>query len=231
MVSPWYSLRESSKHVDAFFVRSQHEARYVEKVLNVKPDLIFVLPLSCRLAGAGDTVNFDEKEDFCLHVSILSSVNKNVKRLIGAAIKYKFKLVLAGSYGTNDYGQFIQSVVTAHDNIKYVGFLSDQELIDMYDRARVFALPSLFEGVGLVALEAAARGADIVLTNRGAPKEYYDGMAFLVDPESVDEIGMNVIDILAGKTMQPKLSLYINRKYNFSSQVQALESSYAKLLS
>ena len=40
----------------------------------------------------------------------------------------------------------------------------------------------------MVALEAAAQGAEIVLTNDGAPKDYYKGRAYLVNPKSVDEI-------------------------------------------
>lgn len=48
---------------------------------------------------------------------------------------------------------------------------------------------SLQEGVGMVALEAAAYGCEIVLTNYGAPKEYYGGRAILVNPMNVDEIG------------------------------------------
>ena len=43
-------------------------------------------------------------------------------------------------------------------NIEILGFVSDDELISLYNRAKVFALPSINEGVGLVALEAAVHG-------------------------------------------------------------------------
>lgn len=51
--------------------------------------------------------------------------------------------------------------------------ISDEELISYYKRSKVFTSPSLLEEVGMVVLEAAAFGAEIVLTKLGAPKEYW----------------------------------------------------------
>ena len=48
----------------------------------------------------------------------------------------------------------------------------------------------------MVALEAAACGCEIVLTNHGAPKEYYNGLASLVNPKSADDIGRAVMECL-----------------------------------
>lgn len=45
------------------------------------------------------------------------------------------------------------------------------------------------EGVGIVAVDAAIYGCEIVITNIGGPKEYYDNMAYTVNPYNIDDIG------------------------------------------
>ena len=122
------------------------------------------------------------------------------------------------------------TIVNKNKNIKYLGYLSDEKLIELYSRAKVFALPSLFEGIGLVALEAAAMGCDVVLTNRGAPKEYYNGMAFLVDPLDVGDIGSTIVDVMSGNTCQPVLSNYINSNYSINDIANNLADSYLNLI-
>ena len=87
--------------------------------------------------------------------------------------------------------------------------MSDDQLEDLYRRAKVFCLPSIGEGVGLVALEAASFGCDIVVTRIGGPKEYYDDMAYVVNPYKVDEIGLAVLNALQAIDRQPKLMSYI----------------------
>lgn len=226
MTSHLHSLRRIRKHISMYYVRSDYEKKYLTHSFDIDASLIEKVLLSCRFKTTAPV----ERENFCLHVSILSSRNKNVKRLIEAAIKYEFKLVLAGNAGTEQFLRELINVVNKHDNIEYLGFLSEEKLIELYSKARVFALPSIFEGVGLVALEAAALGSDVVLTNRGAPKEYYDGKAFLVDPLDVDDIGSTITDVIAGQTHQPELSSYVKDNNNNESLIKRLESSYLNLL-
>lgn len=228
MTSPLHSLRNVGKHLSKYYVRSMYEGEYLIKFLGVSSKKINKVPLTCRFADvAFDTA--PPRGKFCLHVSILSSKNKNVKRLICAAIKYKFKLVLAGNPGTEQFKNELNEIIRNNKNIEYLGFVSEEKLIELYSTARVFALPSLFEGVGLVALEAAALGADIVLTNRGAPKEYYDGKAFLVDPNNMDEIGSKIIEVISGKTKQPCLREFIYNNFKNEQLVKVLEKSYLDL--
>lgn len=227
MTSPLNSLRRIGKHVSMYYARSEYESQYLVRSFDVDPAKIEKIPLSCRLKQVEITAQ--KRANFCLHVSILSSKNKNVERLIAAAIKFNFDLVLAGSAGTKQFERELRARIRNHKNITYLGFLPDEELIALYSKAKVFALPSLFEGVGLVALEAAALGADIVLTNRGAPKEYYNNMAFLVDPDNIDEIGLSIVDVISGHTHQPDLSSFVLNNYKNERIVKYLERSYLEL--
>lgn len=227
---PLHDLYYSCKYFDFFLARSEHEKRYIVEGLNVDANKVEIVPLSMRFTETLPDVDLKSKENFCLHVSRLSYWGKNVERLIEAAKKYKFQLKLAGSlFGKGDK-EWLDGLIKDAPNIEYVGFLSEKELKNYYKRAKVFALPSIVEGVGFVALEAAVYGAEIVLTDIGAPKEYYDGRAFLVSPYDVDAIGKAVVKALQEGKSQPGLKQYIVEHYSFEVLSKRLHDVLQKRL-
>ncbi len=212
-----------------YLVRSEHEKKFLAGGMGIQESKIQIVPISLRF----HKMNIDlttRKENFCFHASRLASYDKNVGRLIEAAKRYQFPLVLAGTLNGEQEKQWLNKQIEGVSNIKYVGYLSDDELIDYYNRAKVFALPSLVEGVGMVALEAAACGAEIVLTNLGAPKEYYKGRAVLVDPFNVASIGKGVTKALNGFS-QPQLREYILNSYSLEQVSCQLKDILFKYLS
>lgn len=196
-----------------WLVRSDFEKSYVTKCLDIDESLIDLVPLQYRVPSC-DTMPL--KENFCFHASRLAASNKNVPRLVEAAKKYGFNLVLAGLLASEEEKQWLHNMIDGHDNIKYVGQLTDEELVSYYRKCKVFALPSITEGVGMVALEAAANGAEIVLTNDGGPKYYLKDHAEIINPYSVDDIGQAVIKLMDGNVYQPALLDYM--KNNFSAE-------------
>jgi glycosyltransferase involved in cell wall biosynthesis len=58
-----------------------------------------------------------------------------------------------------------------------------ENLDDLYARAGVVVVPSLYEGFGLPVLEAMARGVPVVSSNRSSLPEVAGDAALLVDPE------------------------------------------------
>ncbi|MCD8291869.1 MAG: glycosyltransferase [Prevotella sp.] len=208
-----------------YLVRSKFESNFLIKGMNIPAEKVFILPLSFRtnIEDAKD-IDMSAKEPFCFFAGRLTSWGKNVGRLVEAAVKYNIPLVLAGTITEVNGQKWLDNLLNGHENIKYVGRLSDTELYDYYRRARVLALPSLVEGVGMVALEAAIFGCDVVLTNLGAPKEYFNNMVTLVNPYNIDEIGLGIKEMLGGKTFQPQLRDYILRTNNMDTCMKALEN-------
>lgn len=84
-------------------------------------------------------------------------------------------------------------------------------------------MPSLLEGVGMVAMEAAAFGAEVVLTNLGAPKEYWHGHAELVNPYSVDEIGKAVVKCLNKDFSKSSMIDFIRKNYSLEACSRKLQ--------
>ena len=219
--SPFMDFYQYKNYAKGFLVRSKQEMEYVSKCFDIPLKKISLVPLSLRFTSSEQTP--EEKENFCLHVSRLASPNKNVERLVQAAKKYSFNLKLVGYLHGDAEKQWMKSLIGDSNNIEYVGSLDDDELKKYYRRAKVFALPSYVEGVGMVAMEAASYGCEIVLTNMGAPKDYYNGMAELVDPFSVDEIGIAIVKCLKEGNSQPKLMEYIKNEYSLESCSKKLE--------
>lgn len=228
---PLHDLYYARNMFDFFLARSVHEKKYIVDGLGVDSSKVEIVPLSMRFTESIPNVDLATKENFCLHVSRLSYWGKNVARLIEAAKKYHFQLKLAGSlFGEGDK-EWLDGLIKDAPNIEYVGFLSEEELKNYYKRAKVFALPSIVEGVGFVALEAAVYGAEIVLTDIGAPKEYYNGRAFLVSPYDVDAIGNAVIKAMNEGKSQPELKDYILNNYSFDVLSKKLHDVLAIRLS
>lgn len=222
----FYALRKARELVKGCLVRSQYEKEVMMNVFGFGADQCKVVMLS----NGTDGVSYSsERENFCLHISRLGMPGKNVKRLIEAAEKYQFRLVLGGMLKESEKEAF-DSWLKGNHHVEYLGFLSEQKKRELCMKAKVFALPSFVEGVGLAALEAATLGCDIVITNIGGPKEYYDGLAKTVDPYSVDEIGRAVRFFLDGNSFQPALSEHIDENFSDDRTASRLEKTYLEII-
>ena len=223
-----YAMRKIKNDVRMFFARTQYEANYLTKGYGIEANKISLVPLSYRQDKYDPSV---QKESFCLFVGTMTQERKNVPNLILAAKKYGFPLVLVGNTGNEESLHHLKNLIGDSNNIEIKGFVSDEELVSLYNRAKVFALPSLNEGVGLVALEAAIHGCNIVITKLGGPQEYYPrGLARIVNPYDIDEIGYSIHESLLDNSQQPALREYLVSKYNVSRCVDSLIESYEKVL-
>lgn len=222
-----YALRQLKPDIKLFLARTQYEADYLRRGYGIEEDKISIVPLSFREIQSDTSV---KKERFCLFAGTMTQPRKNVPRLIEAAKKYHFPLKLVGNKGNAESEAHLRALIGDAANIEIIGFVSDEELASLYNRAKVFALPSLNEGVGLVAMEAAICGCNIVITNLGGPKEYYEeGTVELVNPYDIDNIGKAVLRALDNNTAQPQLRETLLKKYNVSACVDKLIESYQQL--
>jgi glycosyltransferase involved in cell wall biosynthesis len=223
--SPTYTFRKTLSLTKGVFVRSIHESKYIPN--NFSKDKVHIVPLATIEPKKTET---DYRENFCLHISSITQPRKNVIRLIKAAKKYNFKLVLAGSKGKEDDFKIIKDEIGNYKNIEILGFVSEEKKIELYSKAKVFALPSTNEGVGIVALDAASYGCEIVITALGGPKEYYNNLAEIIDPYSVDDIGRSITNFLNDNIKhQPELSSYVIKNYGEQAITAKIEKLYREI--
>lgn len=116
------------------------------------------------------------------HLGLLAAFEK-------FAARAPHRLVIVGRYGwcSADVHAEIDAAV-ARGRVTYLEDVDDRALAALYRGAEFTAYPSLYEGFGLPVVEAFARGAPVVTSDRGALPDTAGGAALLVDPTDVDAL-------------------------------------------
>jgi glycosyltransferase involved in cell wall biosynthesis len=108
------------------------------------------------------------------------------------------------------------------ERIQFVGFVSDADLLQLYNACDCFVFPSFYEGFGFPALEAMACGRTVVCSDASALPEVVDGAAILFDPYAIDEIVRAIADVLLDAELRGRMErLGIQRAAHFSWQKTA----------
>ncbi|MGZ4929349.1 MAG: glycosyltransferase family 4 protein, partial [Halobacteriota archaeon] len=90
--------------------------------------------------------------------------------------------------------------------ITLAGYLTDSEIMSLYEEADIFVYPSLYEGFGLPVLEAMACGCPIVASNVFSLPEVVGEAGMLVDPYDVDMIARALSAVLENDELKREMS-------------------------
>lgn len=151
------------------------------------------------------------KNDFVLFVGTLQP-RKNIIKLIEAFSKLKNKkidLVIIGKKGWQ-YEPILEAPreFGIEDRVKFLDFVPDEDLASFYKNAKVYCLPSLYEGFGLPVLEAMNYGCPVVTSNTSSLPEVGGDAAIYINPEDTDDIANKLDKVL----IDDKLRLEMIRK-------------------
>lgn len=155
---------------------------------------------------------------------------KNQLNLIKALNNTHYTLLLIGSAAPNQLDYYRKCRELAADNIHFINHLPQEELIQYYQKARVHILPSWFETCGLSTLEAAAMGCNVVITDKGYTREYYEDYAFYCNPASPASI-REAIEKAATTPVLPYLKEKILKEYTWKKAAEKTLATYKKVLS
>ena len=82
-------------------------------------------------------------------------------------------LDLAGGFGdAAEYDEIRALAAQSKHEINFLGHLHQMELANLFNQSDIFVLPSYYEGLGLVCIEAAACGLPVVATNTAGIKKF-----------------------------------------------------------
>jgi len=196
----------------------------IEK-LNVKPDRITVVyegvdhsrfapNLKSQSAGGGSNLKTDEVKrkysidgEYLLFVGTIQP-RKNLVRLIEAfsALGERhsaLSLVIAGKEGwLADEIYRAPRKFGVESRVKFLGYVPTDGVISLMNGALAFVFPSLYEGFGLVVLEAMACGCPTVTSNTSSLPEVVGEAGVLVDPYSVEDIIRGIKRVLEFSEVQ-----------------------------
>jgi glycosyltransferase involved in cell wall biosynthesis len=136
---------------------------------------------------------------------------KNLVRLVRAyrrvaGSRPSHALVLAGGMGWHSSELLRELALSGPGNVVLTGALSPSDLDAVYRGAAAFVLPSIYEGFGLPALEAMARGVPTIASSGSSIPEVTGDAAIAVDPRSVVEIADAIELVLRDAELAARLA-------------------------
>lgn len=200
---------------------SDHTRKDCEKYLHVPREKIRVIPL------AADPVFVQHPDKGAIKVKVSAKFGipgpfifytgslmprKNLHRLIEAFIVLKRKgyphiLVIGGSVmGCPSDLRHIISHGNLQRDIRFTGYVTKEDLVDMYNAAEIFVFPSLYEGFGIPPLEAMACGTPVVVSNTSSLPEVVGDAGRLIDPTDSKKLAAALEEILLDEGYRDELS-------------------------
>jgi glycosyltransferase involved in cell wall biosynthesis len=208
------------ERADVIAAVSQTTKQAIIKHYHVPEEKIAVIP--CGVGPQFQRITNPElleetRRKFYLHEPFILSVGtleprKNHLGLIKAfhqvLQKQQSPLVLAivgGSGWLYEETQRTVAELKLQDRVRFLGRVSDLELITLYSLADIFAFPSFFEGFGIPPLEAMACGTPVLTSNTSSLPEAAGDAALLVDPHDIHAIAQALTRLLEDEQLRESL--------------------------
>lgn len=232
----WFYEEEDGPEIDKYTERQRHEADLADVILcgstfiknmlvdsGVDSSKIHIVPL-----GIKENFHFSYKRDNESELHVLFAGNDGLRKGIGylcLALNNNDKTIIkaAGNPGLTDKG--LRAVT---ERIELIGTVPHKTMLDLYDWADVFILPSISETFGLVILEAMSRGVPVITTpNTCGPDVIADGQDGFIIPVADSRALSEKLECLASDA---KLLQEISEKAYIKSKDYSLEK-YGERLS
>ncbi|OGM19037.1 hypothetical protein A2686_04565 [Candidatus Woesebacteria bacterium RIFCSPHIGHO2_01_FULL_38_10] len=170
---------------------------------------------------------------FVLYVGDIN-YNKNVSALISACKIAKTPLIICGkqALGIETKGIEISSLQGPKDWIRFIlgrshpelthykkllkeftdnpyitrlGYVSDSDLVLIYNLATLYCQPSFYEGFGLPVLEAMASGCPVIISKTNALMEIAGGAGLNFDPDDPNDIVEKIQEVTTNAGLRVQL--------------------------
>ncbi|MBL9077499.1 MAG: glycosyltransferase family 4 protein [Planctomycetes bacterium] len=203
-----------------FVTVSHFSKQELVRAMGVPADHIDVVheaadPMCRQLPGAAVPARFQAQLGGAPFVLYVGSVEprKNLATLVEAYAalqarsRHPARLAIAGGSGWKNSA--VHEAVARHglaDKVHLLGFVTDEELVALYNTCALFCYPTLYEGFGLPVIEAMSCGAPVV-TSRVAslPEVGGDAVAYVDDPKDTAALSRVLQQVLEDDALRQRL--------------------------
>ena len=224
-VKAWYLERlESLKRANLFLAISEHARQETIELLGVSPDKVTnILAAADEQFQRLDIVSEERKKlfnrlgisrDFLIYTGGFDS-RKNVEALVRsfAALptdlrqSHQLLLVGMGNHISDPiFYELEKNLGFAADEVLHTGFISDSDLVMLYNTCKLMVMPSLHEGFGLPVLEAMSCGAPVIASGLTSLPEVVGNPDALFDPTTEVQITTKIVQVLRDDNFRSALA-------------------------
>ncbi len=225
-----YYLPQALKRVDSIITSSEYSKNDLIKFYGIDDKKIKIIyhGIPSHFFGdidSGKLEYFKNKykitHPFLLSVSGIN-FRKNLKivfeafNVLSKYIKQEYKILLVGKAESEaDPTRQLIKKMNLENNVRFLGYVPEDDLLYFYKLASVFLFPSLYEGFGLPVIEAMAAGCPVISSNATCLPEITGGAALLLDPNKIGDWSEAMSSILTNSEIKNNL---INKGKNHAQQ-------------
>ena len=208
-------FRYSCQHADRIIAVSDQTRSDLVSIFSVDEKKIRVIHQGCNEAfkkllsdneKQAVRIRWDLPNEFLLYVGTIED-RKNLLTLIKALQKSAIVLPLVVVGKQTKYYDHVSEYIERH-NINNVIFLKEvpvKDLPGIYQMAKVFIYPSIFEGFGIPILEALYSKVPVVTSIGGCFSEAGGPFSKYIDPKNTEELGEAIRRILEDTDLQQQM--------------------------
>lgn len=219
---PFVIKRADSIIVDSFFVKKELEKIYrtdskkIQVIYPGRDDFFFSVKDEDAFLRLVKKYKIQKKFIF---TTATNHERKNIFGLIEAFKQIKlfdeYQLIICGSlydYIIVKLQKYLQDS-NLDKKVKFLGFVSKDELRLLYSYAKIFVFPSFEEGFGLPVLEAASCGCLPICSDAGALPEVIGNKKLLFNPRDIPSISEKINEVLKMNPSEYNAELAIVEKH------------------
>jgi len=233
MKMAWADAGRILKKADFVTTPTRRAAELLEAAAGIKD----VMAISCgidasKFANTTPTSNTVPRVLFLGRLDYEKHIHNLLKAVAMLPKSLNTQVEIVGDGGERDYLQNLAVELGIAKNVKFLGHVTEKELPLAYERATVFAMPSIAELQSIATMEAMASGRPVVAADAMAlPHLVHDGdNGYLFQPDDVVEFSEKLKAVLTASPEElerlSENSLHLIQAHDIERTISIFEDLY-----
>jgi glycosyltransferase involved in cell wall biosynthesis len=238
----FYKFKKAAHEADLIIAISEQTKNDIIEFLKIDASKIKVIYQGCHAAFKQKFTKEEQKEviykynlpdEFILNVGTIET-RKNILLAVKAIKTINTHLIIIGNETpyTNEVKNYIKENNIEH-KVLFLKGLTINELAIIYQLAKIFVYPSLYEGFGIPIIEALYSKTPVITTQDGVFPEAGGPNSIYVDPTNVEQMKNAINELLENENLRNDIAakgLEFVQQFNDAVIAVELFNNYKKIL-